>query len=186
MSNTKLYKCKLCDKEFSTGPGLGGHVFFAHTKKGEEAALRGSKNGNKIKKEKGITSKGYKHTKKAKEILSKIRVEALNENAFYSKRTVYKGITLDSSYELAVAESLDKNNIRWVRPKSMIWMDGDQQRRYIPDFYLPDFKVYLDPKNDFLIKKDKRKIQLSEKFNDVRIIVLNKNELSWDEIIKKI
>ena len=115
------------------------------------------------------------HSKETKEKLSKIRSESLNNNAFYSKRSVYKGITLDSSYEVSVAKELDKNDIRWLRPKSLKWKDNDQIRRYLPDFYLLDFDVYLDPKNDFLIKKDERKIRLAEEFNNVRIIVLDKS-----------
>ena len=130
--------------------------------------------------------KGRSQTTETKEKLSKIRAESLNENAFYSKRTKYKNVTLDSSYELILAKDLDMNGIIWVRPKSLIWMDGLQKRRYIPDFYLPEFDVYLDPKNDYLIKKDQRKIDEAMKFNNVKIFVLTKNELNWSSIRIKI
>lgn len=33
------------------------------------------------------------------------------------------------------------------------WDDDGKQRRYVPDFYLPKYDLYLDPKNDYLIKK---------------------------------
>tara|TARA_R110000851_G_C12858558_1_gene543633 strand:+ start:83 stop:715 length:633 start_codon:yes stop_codon:yes gene_type:complete len=129
---------------------------------------------------------GKKMSNETKEKLSKIRVEQLNHNAFYSKRTKYKGIMLDSSYELTVAKSLDEHNIEWTRPKSIIWNDNGQLRRYIPDFYLPAYNVFLDPKNDFLITKDKRKISLAEEYNSVRIIILDKDNLEWDNILTKI
>lgn len=123
------------------------------------------------------------HSNETKQRLSEIRVDALNDRAFYSNRENYNGITLDSSYESKVARSLDQNNIRWIRPKSLKWNDNGQIRRYIPDFYLTDYDVYLDPKNDFLIKKDARKISLTEQYNNVRIIVLDKNHLEWEQII---
>lgn len=54
--------------------------------------------------------------------------------------------------------------------------------------------VYLDPKNDFLIEninpgtgiKDIDKIHLVESQNNIRCIILNKNQLTWDEIHKLI
>ena len=131
-------------------------------------------------------TKPQKHSNETKQKLSEIRSRNLNENAFYSKRTVYNGITLDSSYELKVAQDLDKNGILWIRPKSLKWNDNGQIRIYIPDFYLPDYDIYLDPKNDYLIKKDKRKIRLAEEYNNVKIFVIDKNTLCWDKIKKVI
>lgn len=131
-------------------------------------------------------TKPQKHSLETKSKLSLIRVNSLNEKAFYSKRTNYHGITLDSSYEVIVAKSLDENNIKWIRPKPIKWSDDKIIRRYIPDFYLIDYNVYLDPKNNYLIVKDKRKIELVEKYNNVRIIVLDKNSLTWDKILNKI
>ena len=46
----------------------------------------------------------------------------------------------------------------------------------------PNFN--LDPKNDYLIKKDKRKIELTEQYNNVKIIVLDKEHLEWEDIKK--
>ncbi len=51
-----------------------------------------------------------------------------------------------------------------------------------PDFYLQDYNVYLDPKNNYLQKKDKRKIELVIQQNNVRLIVLNKSALDWNSI----
>ena len=124
-----------------------------------------------------------KHSVETKQKLSEIRANALNANAFYSKRESYNGVTLDSSYESKVARSLDDNNIKWIRPKSLKWDDNGQIRLYIPDFYLIDYDVYLDPKNDFLIKKDARKIKLTEEYNNVRIVVLDKDHLEWGQIV---
>ena len=60
-----------------------------------------------------------------------------------------------------------------------------KKHTYTPDLYLPDYNVYLDPKNDFLIENinptlgysDKDKINWVMEQNGVRVIILNKNQL---------
>ena len=95
----------------------------------------------------------------------------------------YKGIHLDSSYELKVAMSLDEHKINWIRPTFMWYVDENgNKRRYYPDFYLPDHDVYLDPKNDYLIKTDTAKIQQAASQNNVRIVILDKDHLDWSSI----
>jgi DNA-binding transcriptional MerR regulator len=93
----------------------------------------------------------------------------------------YKDIWFDSTWEVIVAKSLDESSIPWTRPKNgFIWTDTG--RRYYPDFYLTDHDIYLDPKNDYLIKKDCEKIQQACIRNNIRVIVLNSSQLSWDKI----
>ena len=58
-------------------------------------------------------------------------------------------------------------------------MDG-KRRHYFPDFYLPKYDLYLDPKNDYLITKDKVKIQQAEILNNCRIIVISKENITED------
>ena len=65
---------------------------------------------------------------------------------------------------------------------------------YYPDFYLPEYNVYLDPKNDYLINnKSKRfgitdveKIEKVEQQNGIKIILLDKDNLTWENIKEKI
>ncbi|MEN8216897.1 MAG: hypothetical protein ABFS56_11110 [Pseudomonadota bacterium] len=94
---------------------------------------------------------------------------------------------LDSVYELQVAQELDNYDISWVRPKPLKYKDQQGVvRHYFPDFYLPEYDVYLDPKNQFLIEHDSEKIYLAECFNNVKIIILDKNHLVWEKIRKLI
>jgi len=103
----------------------------------------------------------------------------------------YKGTKLGSSFELSVAKSLDENNIQWCKPSPIKYRDPTGKiRLYFPDFYLPEYDVYLDPKNDFLINnpnpyhgfKDVDKIKWAEEYNNVRVLVLNRSQLSWESI----
>jgi hypothetical protein len=139
--------------------------------------------------------KGHKLTTSHKEILSKCAKNRGFGGTPKSKWVDYKGIKLGSSYEVTVAEQLDKNKIEWNRPKFFKYIDPTgKDRTYTPDFYLPQFNVYLDPKNDFLINhinpalgfSDKIKIQLVAAQNDINIVILSKDELRWEFILDKI
>lgn len=73
-----------------------------------------------------------------------------------SHKIEYKGIILDSSYELRVAQILDRDGIKWTRPSETFeWADDKGvSHRYHPDLYLPELNLYLDPKHKWLIQKD--------------------------------
>lgn len=68
-------------------------------------------------------------------------------------------IILQSNWELAIAKLLDDNKIVWIRPNPIPWLDSnDKSHLYYPDFYIPKYDLYLDPKNDQVIKSDKEKL----------------------------
>ena len=39
------------------------------------------------------------------------------------------------------------------------WAQVPHLRKYFPDFYLPTLDVYLDPKNDYYLKRDLPKLK---------------------------
>jgi hypothetical protein len=89
------------------------------------------------------------------------------------KRFKYKEILMDSSWEVKLAKWMDDNNIEWKRSRKIIfyWTDVEgNKRRYYPDFYLPKFDLYLDPKNKFLQIKDKFKLEQVRKENNINLI----------------
>lgn len=138
---------------------------------------------------------GHPHTDEYKQKMSKLAFERHLGGWHTSKTIEYKETKLDSSYELEVAKTLDENQVKWERPTYFLWEDSNGlKHRYYPDFYLPDYNVYLDPKNDYLINnKSKRfgitdveKIKLVEKQNKIRIIILDKQNLTWESIKEKI
>jgi hypothetical protein len=130
-----------------------------------------------------IKNRTLGHSQATKDKLSKIAIKRGFGGRNYRKTFKYKGVLLESSYELALAKELDKHKIDWVRPKRFYWTDmTGKQRFYTPDFYLPEYDIYLDPKNDYLIKKDSEKVSLCSAQNDVRIFILNKTQLTWKYI----
>lgn len=87
-------------------------------------------------------------------------------------------VWLESSYEAKVAQELDQHKITWIRPKYLTY----KNKKYFADFFLTEFNVYLDPKNDYLIQKDQDKIKAVMEENNVLIIILNKDQLTWEKI----
>lgn len=136
---------------------------------------------------------GHPHTEETKRKMSELAKQR-HFGGWHTSRTIeYKGIKLDSQYEFVVAKELDENQIKWERPSYFIWKDDTgNEHRYYPDFYLPEYNVYLDPKNDYLIENksarfgitDVEKIKKVSEQNNIKILILDKNNLNWENIKK--
>lgn len=103
-----------------------------------------------------------------------------NKGIFFlrSKRSLYfnkwenKEVYLESSWEKRCAEVLDELNIKWVRPSYLEWIKKDKTKhKYFPDFYLPDYNLYIDPKNSLRLKQDKEKINVLLNVNKINLLV---------------
>ena len=67
----------------------------------------------------------------------------------YVRKSDGRKISMDSSWEVLCAEKLDELGIRWERAEDIKLKYIDkraQTRNYIPDFYLPDFDIYIEVK----------------------------------------
>lgn len=110
-----------------------------------------------------------------KKLLSE-RARNSDYRRFWKQHINYNGVLLDSSWELLLAKQLDSLKINWIRPdKPLIWFDKDNvRRRYFPDFFLPDFGLYLEPKNPHGMRIQKEKFEILSK--DHKIILLDSEE----------
>ena len=89
----------------------------------------------------------------------------------------------ESSYEVELSEILNDLNIYWIRPSFFWYKDvKGNSRRYYPDFYLPDYNLYLDPKNEYLIKTDINKIINASNQNNIYVIVIGKKHINLESI----
>lgn len=115
---------------------------------------------------------GRKHSEKT--------IQLIKEKALASKHRrlkklciVYNGVLLDSSWELALARRLDQLAISWYRPDPIPWVDSEGNiRNYFPDFYLPNYGIYLDPKNPYALQVQQEKINYLNN-NYTNVIILN-------------
>lgn len=88
-----------------------------------------------------------------------------------------KMVLLESSWEVRVATELDSLNLVWSRPEPISWIDNSNKNRlYYPDFYLPEYDIFLDPKNPYCMKLDTEKLGKVTKtinliYGDIQIIL---------------
>lgn len=104
---------------------------------------------------------GRKHTESSKQ---KMREAALKSRHRRLVRGIveYNGVMLDSSWELILAKRLDELKIKWIRPSEPLPWEDDEgiSHNYFPDFYLPDYNLYLDPKNPIAKRVQKKKLDI--------------------------
>lgn len=201
----KIFICQFCGSERKNHNSWRNHERCcpSNPNRNYKNGMTGKKGSNQFIKAKEFgldlprgngKKHGVPHTEETKQKLSKIAIKRGLGGVRQSRWITYKGKTLGSSYELEVAKSLDENGIEWDTCKRFGYSDPNGKKRtYTPDIYLPEFDVYLDPKNDFLINNinpslgfsDKDKINLVEKQNKIKILILNKYQLEWN-IIKEL
>lgn len=168
--------------------GLSGDIRCKHSEETKKKISEKSRVSNQKRKERPDYD----------EYVENMRNLALERGlgGFHFRRGVmYNDIKLDSSYEFRVAKSLDDNNIKWERCSKFVYFDNKGLKHtYTPDFYLPEYDIYLDPKNDYLINNirkgwefsDKTKIDWVMKQNNIKILILDKDNLSWERIKSKL
>lgn len=126
---------------------------------------------DETKKKISESNKGKLHTEESKRKMSEIALKQTHRRL--RKGCIeYKGILLDSSWELELAKRLDELNIEWIRPDPISWVDDEGiTHNYFPDFYLPEQDLYLDPKNPQAIKVQQKKLDcLLTQYDNIVII----------------
>lgn len=89
------------------------------------------------------------------------------------KKVAYKDCILDSSWEVEVAKFLDSYNIQWEKPiTGFDYIYEGKTHIYYPDFYLPDFNIYIE------VKGYKRKRDLAKWSSVQNLVVIGKKEIS--------
>ena len=101
----------------------------------------------------------------------------------WSKRSDYTTVdgtivSMDSTWEVALANRLDQLEIKWIRNPSIklkYITRGRRARNYIPDFYLPDHDVYIEVKG-YWTDAARHKMKSVQERNPVKIIILESLE----------
>ena len=142
--------------------------FIAYNKERKDLGLPGSNQYTKAKKE-GRTinisddtrkklsdsGKGRKLTNDQKSRISDSMKRVVREKPeSYSasnvngrvKKVLYKGILLDSKWELEFAKWCDEESILWEKNTVGFEYEWNGKRIYYPDFYLPSIKRYVEVK----------------------------------------
>lgn len=188
-----IHLCEICNKRFKGLRGLKSHKTQMHSGI-KDTQHRGRPQGFGAW-NKGLTKETDKRIKSPENCLgicldpikekqrrlSISKTQKINgvsggyrENAGRSKKfKVYdsfgKQTTLQSTFELNCSEILAELGINWIRPKAVKY---DKTRNYFADFYLPDYDIWLDPKNDYKAKLDEEKIRKVREQNGIILYIL--------------
>ena len=173
--------------------GFSSQSTAGHFKMSTASITKAARRGDfKFRDKSAAASLGHKnrvpHSTTTKAKLSRIATDRKFGGRNFRKTYYYEKngeiVILESSWELNTAVALDKEAIRWIRPTPFRYFDDvGKERRYYPDFYLPDYDIYLDPKNEYLRTQDRRKIELVERQNGVRILVLSREDLGGKNLL---
>lgn len=93
-----------------------------------------------------------------------------------SKRThkfidkIGREFMFDSSWEDALAIRLDELDIKWDRPSPIKYEHDNKIKNYFPDFYLLDHNIFIDPKNSYVEKQQKIKLDIVSKL--INLVIL--------------
>ena len=101
----------------------------------------------------------------------------------WSKSSKYKKkdgtiVEMDSTWEVAMAKRLDKLKIRWDRDESIkihYQNEKGKNKNYIPDFYLPEFKLFIEVKG-YWTDAARYKMNSVQDTNPVKIVILESLE----------
>lgn len=130
-----------------------------------------------------IGKPGKPHTAESKTKLSALALE--NKYQRKSKRShefvdkLGRVFIFDSSWEDALAIRLDELNLEWTRPSPIKYTIDGKSRNYFPDFYLPDYDLYLDPKNSYCCEQQKEKLVAVSKLIKLEIITSKDDCKNW-------
>lgn len=192
--------CPQCSKAFKTSYGVNSHVWRVHTEAGKAFSPNRGFESGRVQWNKGHTkatppailkaamkNKGNSSIGKCKDP-DKERLRCLKNSEAAKKRGLggynpgagrskkFKVLDsfgnptmLQSSFELRCCNILESLTINWFRPKHVIY---DMNRKYFPDFYLPDQNIYFDTKNDYLFELDYSKITKVLEQTGINLFVL--------------
>jgi hypothetical protein len=115
---------------------------------------------------------GRPHSESTKKILSKKRIEFLESKSNHCKWFDIGGIKVQGTLEKNLAEFLVKNSIDFKRVR----IKFKNHRVYIPDFYLPEYNIFIEAKG-FLYEKDKEKMRLVLAENNIDLRLAFKHDI---------
>lgn len=102
--------------------------------------------------------------------------QSLNNSGGRCKWYEVSGIKVQGTWERNIAEKFNELNVKWEKVKTypLEYVKNNKIKRYSPDFYLPDFDLYLEIKG-YWWGNDREKMDLIIEQNpNIKIIIIEK------------
>lgn len=97
------------------------------------------------------------------------------------KNGYYKKNWMRSGYEISFAKWLDKQDIKWLYEPKRFYLG---EVTYVPDFYLPEKKLYIEIKGKWYPDAIKKFNKFKDKYPKLKIEVFDFKKLREKKIIK--
>lgn len=165
--------CVHCDSLFETPTGRGVHEVQCEANPNRRILNLGRTSWNK-----GFRSKPDTRNPEFIGQRGGYRPGAGRSKKFHVLDSFGKEVCLQSTFELKCSELLNELNIKWIRPSALKY----DNKNYFADFYLPEFNLYLDPKNSYKAKLDTTKIEKVKEQNHVKVFILLEEHLTLEYI----
>lgn len=124
---------------------------------------------------------GKVHSQETKNKLSEIMSGNHNSRNRSDKQCYYKGIRMDSKWEVGVGRYLDRNNLTWEYGKHTFRLSSNST--YTPDFKLIDQEMFIEVKGLFR-EQNKRKFgKFRRLYTNIKIEIWDFNKLKSLKII---
>lgn len=149
-----MWFCPFCQKSCKSLLARSSHIGVCESNpKREEIRL---KRGAKTRE----SNLGKKSTEESRKKVSETIKRKVKEGSWHvslarKHHYEYKGVDLHGTWELEYAKHLDANGIKWERCKKRFpYLFEGTERRYTPDFYLPDSDEYVEIKGYKTLKDE--------------------------------
>lgn len=109
--------------------------------------------------------KEYKFTLRKEVIATTVTTVCFETENKWDHKKLHNGIKLDSPWEAIFVKRLDDSDVKWVKNHNVKFeytREDGTQTYATPDFWLPDYGIFVDPHSKKLMSKDKGKIKILE------------------------
>lgn len=193
--------CNLCERSFSSRQATTSHIYRAHTEPG--VSLGGHKKGkpawNKgLSKETdarvaenaiavSLATKGRPGHPQTEESKRKISLsKSINNKGGRCKWFEIAGQKVQGTWERDITLKFEELNIKWQKLKTnqhtFDYVMDSKTRCYTPDFYLPQYGIYLEIKGRWW-GRDREKMDIVMKtYPDKKIVIIEKQD--YEKILR--
>ena len=193
-----VWQCDKCSKTHNSAPKMAVHYWRCHSL--EDGKPVPNPFDHKTKFHNQFSS--GERTTHSKETLEKMSAYCIanpagvalhphmrsgsgNSKHYHVKDSFGNDVVLQSSWEYEMSLNLDKNNIKWRRPMTF-WLTlknkCGKQSTYTPDFWLPEYDVYLDPKAQPNKEQSLRIDCWLTQYNKKFLIIWKRDQLTWEYV----
>lgn len=123
------------------------------------------------------SSEPFESPEEAMKILRQRKPKHLEGRRFYSEKLQ---MFFRSNWEIEMAEWLEEMDIEWDYEPRRFYFKAHKES-YLPDFYLPDFDVWIEVKG-YMDKRSERRIKLFKKYESPQFLLVEKLEM---ELIRR-